>query len=301
MSRPERMNQSVLSDRCPYFMKNLLLSMCILLLMFASSAQQSVSPSQLPSDFLTRIADATPAPLPQAGERKKTTDAEDLRLKGKVKSVTEELEDLSGTWEAQGRHFWWIAEFDERGDFVRRIAFDNRGYPMEVEAYGYVDGVRASKNQQVKGRNVITGGPPPGVVVSTNKKRDDRFTYKYEFVYSNGNLIEMRYMLSNGEPGNRVTYERKGNQLEEIIYDHAGVQNRGYVHVFDKKGNEIEEQTINGFYYRSHRGETKQFKYESFDKIGNWTKRITLKAVNEGGKEFYKPWSVTYRTITYYK
>jgi hypothetical protein len=283
-------------------MKNLLLlSTCFLLLALASSAQKSVSTPQLSGDFIKKIGDATPAPLSQTGQRKKTTDAEDLRLKGKVKSVTEELEDLSGTWEAQGRHFWWIADFDERGDFVRRVAFDNRGYPMNVQAYGYVDGVRASKYGDVKGRNTITGGPPPGVAPPTVKKRDERFTYKYEYVYSSAGLIEMRYMHSDGDPGNRVTYERKGTQIEEIIYDQAGARNRGYVRTFDEKGNEIEEQAIRGSSSRfPARGETRRFKYETFDKTGNWTKRITLKAVNEDGKESYKPSSITYRTISYY-
>jgi hypothetical protein len=285
-------------------MKNLLLLIAYTVVFSASSVwsqTEPARPSQLSPEILKRISDASVPALPQNGKRKATSDAQDMHLKGKVKSVIEEHEDLSGTWEAQGRNLWQIKEFDQRGDFLRTVQFTDQGEPLEVEVWGYIDGFRVQKTRNVPGTSIDTGGPPIGSRAVEPKKWDDRYSFRYDYTYADGRLTEERMTLSNGEPDNRWTYEWKGTELTENIYDELGKLNRGYVHVFDQKGNEIEEQEIHGSRFGSRHGETRQFKYETFDKNGNWTKQITLKPAIEDGKEFYKPSYITYRTITYYK
>jgi hypothetical protein len=261
---------------------------------------QLLSSAKIDADLEKSIEASTPVALPQTGKRKATSDAQDDRLKGKVKKVITEEQDLSGTWSIQTRHTNSAKEFDERGDLLKLVEYDSRGNPFQIEVYGYIDGDRASKSKEISYEydppaavSTGGGGGPP-----SHKKWDPRYGYKYLYKYLNGIMVEKQSIMSNGDPWLRTAYEWKSNQLTESIYDENGKINQKYIYTYDENGNEMSEMRV-GVINRDP-DEKYSFKYESFDSAGNWTKRIKSKLVIENGKDVYKPDYVSWRTITYY-
>lgn len=255
-----------------------------------------------PVEYSQKIKEATPKSLPQTpAAKKQTSDAQDERLKGKVKSLIEESEGLTGISKPFGRTMSLISDFDEQGNYLRQVYFDYKGRPYEVEAYGYIDGARASISNPIEygdeNRGIVLGEKPKKEV---KNKPDPRFEYKYEYKYVNGKLAEMQLIRNTGEKGMRYVYKNNGNQQEWLAYTDEDELNQKFLYTYDKKGNEIEriyfnvreaENSINGKY---------SYKYEAFDKEGNWTKRTYSKLEIENGKVVYKPLAIEYRTITYY-
>jgi hypothetical protein len=102
------------------------------------------------ADIRKRVEEATPEQLPQDPvATKERSDADDEGLRGAVKTLTEEQEDLSGTWQVQGRHFSSITDFNERGNRTKQIFYDSKAKPYEVRAYGYIDGARVFKSGMI--------------------------------------------------------------------------------------------------------------------------------------------------------
>ena len=85
-----------------------------------------VSQATIDAERAKTIKSSTPAPLPQIGKRKQTSDAQDDHLKGKVKTVSAEDQDLSGTWAGQTRHLSSINDFDAQGYRLKSIDFGER-------------------------------------------------------------------------------------------------------------------------------------------------------------------------------
>jgi hypothetical protein len=105
----------------------------------------------LSPDIEKRIKESTPESLPQdTSNPKKLSDAEEDRLKGKVRTVIEQIKSFSGFGSEVGRHFSTITEYDKRGNRVRRVLFDGFGKPVDVTVYGYIDNFRTSKSESVK-------------------------------------------------------------------------------------------------------------------------------------------------------
>ncbi len=262
-----------------------------------------LSQSTVDEEIRRKIEQSTPPMLPQEPVAKKEkTDAEDDNLKGKVKTVTEESEDLSGTWSIQGRHFDYVTDYNEKGNRLKRLLYDSKANPFEVSVYGYIDGLRASKYKSISFEN----SPPPIRSISSSNgqekpKYDTRYSYRYEYKYANGKLAEMQMLHNDGTKGMRYVYNYKGNQLEELVYSDNGKLNQKYISFLDDKGNEIERTNVDVFQSQTDDDKKYSIKYDSFDEKGNWTKKTTSKLVMENGRQIYKPSSVDYRTITYYQ
>jgi hypothetical protein len=259
---------------------------------------------KIDSDLKKILEASTPAALPQEPVAKKErSDAEDENIKGKVKKVTEEDEDLSGTWSLQGRNLSSIEEYNEKGNRVERIPYDDTtGHPFEVTVYGYIDGARVSKYQNIENES----DPPPLTVITTprygaSKPSDNRYSYRYEYKYAGGRLVEMQMFHNNGRTGMRYTYSYANDQMEELVYDEEGKLNQKYVYKLDEKGNFVERSDVDVFPSKSRGDRKYKISYESFDDQGNWTKKITSKLVEEGGSNIYKPWYISYRELEYYK
>lgn len=268
----------------------------ITLLASLGFAQESLS-----ADYLKRIKEATPKPLPQSpGTRKQTSDAQDERLKGKVKSLFEERLNVSGASNLGPRYASEILEFDERGDFLGAVLFDGRGRPHDVVVYGYIDGVRASLYKSItygdELRAITVGGKDK---FKKETKPDLRFTYKYEYKFSAGRISEMLMIRNTGERGMRYTYNLDAGQLVELAYTDEDELNQKYVSKLDGNGNEIEMNSFD-VWTGSVRG-SNRYEYEAFDKQGNWTKRTESKLVVKNGKKVFEPFVVVFRTIKYYK
>jgi hypothetical protein len=260
-----------------------------------------ISQAKIDEEIRLKIERSTPALLPQEPiAKKEKSDAEDDGLKGKVKTVTTESEDLSGTWSVQGRHLNSIEDFNSIGNVTKKLLFDSKAKPFQITVYGYIDGARVSNSEMIN----YDSDPPIMALSASGKKeegkRDLRYDYKHEYKYINGKLAENKWIRNNGVMWIRYVYNHKDNQVEELVYSEDGKLNQKYLSTLDDKGNEVERTNFNVLGIQRD-GDTKySIKYDSFDEKGNWTKKTTSKLVTENGKQIYKLWNIYYRTIVYY-
>lgn len=258
-----------------------------------------LSPSEVEAELKRKIDAATPTPLPQAPvARRPRSDAEDDGLKGRVKTVLTETQDLSGTWAVGGRKPSSMDYYNEQGNLIKRESYDYRGNPSEITVYGYLDGDRVSNSGSLEYEY-----NPPAVMISApaggpKPTYDPRYSYKLKYKYDDqGRLREETWYGSDGKLWLRYVYNLKGNQKEALVYAADGSLNQKWVVMLDAQGNDVEKQ-----YYDVKTNvvdEKYTYTYE-FDAKGNWTKRTAAKWAAEDGKSGSKPYDVTYRTITYY-
>lgn len=251
-----------------------------------------------------KLEEATPKPLPQEPVAKKlTTDAQDERLKGKVKSVIEEEEDLTGNWSVSGIKMSTEDYYNEQGNKIKRIFYDYKGNPLSVSVYGYIDGARVSKSGSLH----FEYNPPIMAVPlssakaeSVKKPADTRYTTKYEYKYDEkGRLIESLGYANNGELNGKTVFVYNGNKIEESSYNREGKLTSKTIDLIDEKGNVIEWTYLHS---DSKFPDTKYtYTYESFDEKGNWTKRIVFGKEGQYGGGYKDQHYIEYRRITYYQ
>ena len=274
------------------------LSFILCLIVFGNAQSEP----KLDTEKIKAIDVSTPAELPQEPVvAREKSDVQEEHLKGKVLSVTGESQDLSGTRNNNDRHFSYIENFNEKGNLVKKISFDYMGNPSDITVYGYLNGARVSKINTVR----YSYDPPPAMLPkgsnSDQKPRDLRITYSYGYKYVAGNLAEMQMYYNDGTPGMRYTYIVKGSSLEKLAFDDKGSLNQKYNFKLDKDGYELEDLRIDLTPQRYYGDKKFVYKYDSFDRMGNWTKRTASQIVVINGKEVVKPSFVHYRTVTYFK
>ncbi len=246
-----------------------------------------------------KIDEAMPAPLPQSPTNDlKGSDAMEAELSGKVKTVIEESEDLSGTWTISTRKRNSEQEFNEQGNLIRKVSYDYRGNPFEIQVYGYIDGDRVEAFKTIQ----YEYNPPPPMMApagAAKVKRDMRYGSKYKYKEDDQHRVIERLAYHNdGNLWQKMVINYKDKQKEILFYDQAGKLYGRYVRILDQKGNSIE--------YFSYDEKSGKINYHSrdrheFDEKGNWIKRISEDVTEKDGKEIVKPSSVTYRKITYYR
>lgn len=258
-----------------------------------------LTPAEVEAAARKQAEAAAPAPLPQEpAARRPKSDAEDGGLRGRVKTVYTEREDLSGTWPVQGRKPSSMEHYNELGNLTRSDSYDYKGNLADVTAYGYLDGERVSRIKVVE-----HGYNPPLIMVAapggaSRRKDDPRYTYKFKYKYdAAGRLLEKAWHMSDGRLWLRYVYRYKGRQREELAYSDDGSLNQKYLYTLDDKGNEV-EQVI--YEPRDNSVKAKESYSYEFDAQGNWTKRVTSEWKVKDGKEGFRPSSVDYRTITYH-
>lgn len=251
-------------------------------------------------DFAKKIQEATPKPLSQTPVIKRlTSDAQDDNLKGKVKSLIEEREGLTGIEKPVGKRLSLIADFDEQGNYLKQVYFEYRGRPYDVTVYGYIDNQRVSLSKSVSfGDELQTAGRPKA---ENKAKPDNRYNLKYEYKYENGKLSEMQLFDNKGAESMRYVYNHKQNQREELAYTDDNELNSKYLYILDDKGNETARIDFNVRQLQIPESNKWQYQNVTFDEKGNWTKRTFSKLEVENGKKIYKSIAIEYRTITYYK
>ena len=259
-----------------------------------------LTPADIEAAMQKKIAEATPSPLPQEPIAPKLkSDAGDEGLKGKVKVVAEESEDLSGTWTVGRRKPSHTSYYNERGNLVRTVMFDWKGNPFDFTAFGYIDGVRASKLNSIR----YEYDPPPMMMASPAgepaRKLDPRYSYKLAYKYDDkGRLVERLRYWNDGRLGSRTVINYKDDKRETLSYGVNGELNNKYVETLDAKGNVVETA-----YYDTKADTVRDrysYVYDSFDAQGNWTKKTSSKWVAKEGQGQFVPGSVAYRTITYF-
>lgn len=250
-----------------------------------------------------KLEEATPKPLPQEPVAKRqTTDAQDDGLKGKVKSVIEEEEDLTGNWSVSGIKMSTEDYYNEQGNKIKRIFYDYKGNPSTVNVYGYIDGARVTRYGSLS----FEYNPPIMAVPlssakaeSVKKPADTRYNTKYEYKYDEkGRLIESLGYANNGELNGKTVFAYDGNKIEKSSYNKEGKLASKTIDVVDEKGNLIEKTFV--------RSDSKMpdtiytFTYESFDEKGNWTKRIAFGKEAQYNGGYKDQHYIEYRRITYY-
>lgn len=246
----------------------------------------------------SEAAAAEPDPLPQtpAAPRPKS-DAQEEGLRGRVRTVFSETQDLSGTWSVSGRKPSSMEYYDERGDLTKKESYDSKGNLFQVTVYGYIDGERVSSFKLVRHEY----DPPAPLAVGAagpERKPDPRYSTMYKYKYdAEGRLVEESLYMGNGRPSTRSVYKYEADRRESLVYASDGSLNQRYLSTFDGKGNETEWVV-----YETRDGSVRNrysYAYE-FDARGNWVKRTTSKWVTKDGKSFFEPSHLTFRTITYY-
>lgn len=255
-----------------------------------------------PTDYSQKIAEATPAALPQTpAVKRETTDAQDDGLKGKVKTITEKSEGFTGVSKGLGKTMSNYYEFDEKGNYLKVINYEYRGRPTGIYVYGYLDNKRVSRSGSVifgdELRVIAVGATPK---VESNAVPDTRYSLKYDYEYENGKLVKETLIRNNGERSMHYVYRYQNGQKEVLGYTEDGELNSKYVYLFDDKGNEIGYIDYDAF--SPEVPEDERFKYLDlvYDKQGNWINRTVAKITVKNGKETYEKRYTEYRTITYH-
>ena len=257
-----------------------------------------LSEADVKTQEAAKTAKAEPSPLPQTPVAQRPgTDASDEGLHGNVRTVLTESEDLSGTWSVQGRKRNSFDTFNEQGNKLKTEFYDYQGNLHRIFVYGFIDGSRVAVTRTIKREYnppPMAIAPPPGGAV---KKSDARYEYKFEFKYDDKKrLTEKTWFHNDGDLWLRYVYKYNGSQMEQLVYAKDGSLNQRYLYTLDDKGHKVEQT----YFERNGSTQTKEsYKYE-FDSKGNWTKRTTSKVVTKDGREQLEPYSVYYRTITYY-
>ncbi len=258
-----------------------------------------ISQAEVDAELQKKFAAMKPPALPQEPvAAKEKTDAEDENLKGKVKKVVEDSEDLSVTWSVQGRKPSSVTYFNEKGNYIEIDLYDYKGNPFQITMYGYIDGKRVSNSKTTS----YEYDPPPMMIPKSKteepvKKADPRYEYSFEYKYKDGKIIERQMIYSNGKKSLRYVSNYSGNQVGKLVYDEKDKLNQKYLYTLDQDGNEIEG--ISYGVLKIYPDRKYRHTYE-FDTKGNWIKQITSTATTENGMTSFKPSSVTYRTITYF-
>jgi hypothetical protein len=260
-----------------------------------------LSQADVEAETKRQIAEATPSPLPQEPAAKKLkSDAEDEGLKGRIKIVFTEEQDLSGTWTVQKRKPSSTEYYNEQGNLTKTESYDYMGNLFEITVYGYIDGERASAYKEIRHEY----DPPPMMIASApgdakaKPKYDPRYHYKYRYKYDDkGRYTEETLFGNDGKLWTKYVYNFKGNQKETLAYDENGQLNQKHIATLDAQGNEVEESYFD--VSKNSVDEKYSYNYE-FDQQGNWIKRTTSKWATKDGKQQFVPDWVTYRTITYY-
>lgn len=271
--------------------KRLILVTCILLL----AASISYAQPRPKIDLAKKIADATPAELPQSPvPTSVSSDARDTGLKGKVNSILE----FSLPAGRRLREPTKESFFTESGNWIKRVHYDE-GYPSIVVVFGYIDGMRVSLSREVQyasgerpeSSDIILLGRTEDSEGIPESGRDTRYGMKTILKYDgHGRLIESNEYQNNGDLWNRAIIEYEKNRRIERNFDANGDEMSNTTEVFDAAGNAIERQEGPDKYVLKH----------EFDLQGNWIVERTYEEKTVKRKKVLKLLWTTYRTITYY-
>lgn len=243
-------------------------------------------------------AEAEPSPLPQEPViHRVRSDAEDEGLRGKVKTVFTESEDLSGTWSVQGRKPNSMEYYNSLGNLTKRKFYDYKGNLFEITVYGYLDVGRVSRSRRIEREYnppAIMMASPAGATPKSDPRYSNKFTFRYD---EQKRLTEKSWFMNNSELQIRYVYKYSGNQREELVYSADGSLNQRYLAILDDKGTEVEQTS---FETRSGAIRDKYSYRYKFDAQGNWIEQTTSKQMTKDGKSQYVPSYIYYRTIVYY-
>jgi hypothetical protein len=245
-----------------------------------------------------RMEMATQKSLPQSPTIKLTqTDAAHNNLKGLVKSVRLEAEDVPTLVGTGVRRITSDETYDKEGNLLKSFWFQDAGYPTSVRIYGFVGGSRVSDSEKIDydtTLSIMAAGqgnvklPPP------DPRYEDRYEYKYD---DSKRLIERKEYNNRGKLSGIYTFTYKDNVMEEKWFGADGKLNSTKRRQLDKNGNNIKYEF---WWYDDTDKEVETYDYKKFDRFGNWTERQVVKKITDRGLIRTRT-SNEFRTITYYE
>ena len=244
-----------------------------------------------------RMAAATQKSLPQSPALKLTqTDAAFNNLKGVVKSVRREAEDVPVLVGRGDRRILGDKTYDRAGNLLKDYWFQDSGYPTSVTIYGFVGGARVSDSDEIDYDTTftITGiGGDDVKLPEPDPRFEDRYSYRFD---KSKRLIERKEYDNRGKLSGTYTLTYTVSGREEKWFGADGKLNSTKRWQLDKNGNEL---TYKFWWYEDTDNETEAYKYEKFDRFGNWTHRRVIKTLTDRGLVRTRT-SNEFRTITYY-
>ncbi len=243
--------------------------------------------------FLKKIAELTPKALPSMPVFKmRRSDLQTANLKGKVKTVAEESENLTGDAFQQGRIFSAEYFYNASGFQTKEIRYDARGNPFQIAVYGFIDRALVAKFETIR----YPYNPPAPTLP---KPKDLRYDLKFKYVFDEqGRVKESKYFRNNGELSSKTLTNYDENKTEAQSFNPQGELVSKTFQTFDENGNLLESV------FQALKPKTLEYKavykYEAVDEKGNWTRRILSEWRMEDGKSFYVPVKIQYRTFAYY-
>jgi hypothetical protein len=254
-------------------------------------------------DVVRQIADATPAALPQLPKVKEIrSDLFHQNLKGKVKAVATYNIDH----ERRQTEKYIVSEefYNEDGDRVRGVYYNDNSQPRNVAVYGFIDNMRVARWGDVKDdKGQLPSDRSVQIPVSDKeepaRKSDTRFDTRYVFKYdSAGRLAEEVHLSNTGELLTRSVYKYE-TPTRRLIREFAGGTEElaRMTEILDDAGNVIERW----LYDEDKKVQDVQVMKRGFDPQGNWTVEKVFVKETVNGKTNLKPLATNYRTITYYE
>lgn len=244
-----------------------------------------------------RMVTLTQKSLPQTPALQLTqTDAALNNLKGRVKSVRLEAEDVPVMVGKQERRIRTDETYDSSGKLLKSFWFQDSGYPTSARIYGFVNGARVS----VSGANEDEEGFGLGSAQQSEIKLsplDSRFDERYEYKYDGSKrLIERKEYNNRGTLSRIFTFIYKDDLMEERWFSPDGKLISTKRRQLDKNRNEIKYEF---WWYEQTDKEIETYEYKKFDQFGNWTERRVVKTIIDRGLNRTRT-SNEFRTITYY-
>lgn len=244
-----------------------------------------------------RMVTATRKSLPQSPALKiKQTDAAQNNIKGSVRSVRIEAEDvpiLVGTAE---RRILGDETYDRAGNLLKDFWFQDSGYPTSVTVYGFIGGSRVSDTEEMDSDTVFTLSidVQGDVELPTPDLRyKDRYEYKYD---ASKRLIERKEFDNRGKLSGTYALTYTSGGMEEKRFAADGKLNSTKRRQLDKNGNELMYEF---WWYDDTDKEIETYDYKKFDRSGNWTARQVVKKITDRGLTRTRT-SNEFRRITYY-
>lgn len=263
---------------------------------------------QIEPRYKQLTAELTPDPLPETPPLKRpTSDAQDIGLKGKVKTVVTEGEKYEGAVLFNDPSKLSVDTYNENGNLTRRELYSG-DLPRAVRLYGYLKGDRVYKEVR-KFPDLVMANPDPqkkNIVAKAKPPEQKLFTIKYK--YNADQLMEIHVNSEDGKEYEKYLFKPKEKKVE-YTYDPGSAlfgaplsfSKETLISLLDDKGNVVEDtlMTPTGNVDYDNRYKASKFKHSyEFDERGNWIKQTTV-AVISGKREV--PNRVTYRKITYYQ
>ena len=236
-------------------------------------------------------------PLPQSPAVKlPQSDAAHNNLKGGVKSVRLEAEDVPVLVGKQERRIRADETYDNAGNLLKTFWFQDSGYPTSSTIYGFIDGKRVSASGENDDEESFGLRAAPQSEVKLPPS-DPRFGERYEYKYDTSKrLIEIKEYDNRGTLSRIFTFTHKEDLMEEKWFSPDGKLISTKRRQLDKNGNEMKYEF---WWYEQTDKEVETYDYKKFDRFGNWTERQVVKTITDRGLTRTRT-SNEFRTITYY-